>query len=171
MFECKCERCKEELLTDTFKYGVICTRCKKGICTFVSKQCSGCGVEMGFEAWKSLNRKIDKIGEILLSVSKLVFPVLPRIIGKRRTICKSFGREFIGLQDGENSIFRIQLQKAWGIGAACQSLYTTYRVKKECEILATQMLSQCAKNCMNCMFDVFLQGVRMWRLWSISWGN
>ena len=72
MFECKCERCKTELLTDTFKYGITCARCKNGYCTFPNKPCSNCGVEMGFEQWKVVNRKIDKINEKLLNSDKLV---------------------------------------------------------------------------------------------------
>jgi len=72
MFECKCERCKNEILTDTFKYGLLCSRCQNGFCTFANKQCSGCGVEMGFEQWKTMNRKVDKINEMLKDVSKLV---------------------------------------------------------------------------------------------------
>jgi len=72
MFECKCERCKAELLTDTFKYGINCGRCKNGYCTFANKPCSGCGVEMGFEQWKAVNRKVDKINEKLLNADKFV---------------------------------------------------------------------------------------------------
>ncbi|MDR3548164.1 MAG: hypothetical protein P4M11_07880 [Candidatus Pacebacteria bacterium] len=72
MFECKCERCKKELLIDTFKYGVTCTRCKAGYCTFANKLCNSCGIEMGFEAWKVLNRKVDKVSDMVQSISQLV---------------------------------------------------------------------------------------------------
>lgn len=72
IFDCKCERCRAELLSDTFKYGISCARCRKGYCTFANRPCNCCAVEMGFEQWKAVNRKIEKIQEKLQNADKFV---------------------------------------------------------------------------------------------------
>ena len=72
MFEFNCDRCKSDGVSDDFKYGLLCPKCKEGYFTFKDKQCNKCKAEISYKEYKDIDKKIDEIYERTKNVSKLV---------------------------------------------------------------------------------------------------